>query len=267
MRITRTRAGALVLAFVLVSFAASMAFAQVVLPNENHYKVYNSTPIHLARPLTLSDQFGRFDVSDLIFDRFSTPAEKILEDGTDYPIIDPVVHMDWWRFAKPVSFKNSVIVTDQFGQSQWVTGNPAYLLTPSLKNVTPDPRGGPPPPVWNHYVCYDVISGPLMSKPVTLVDQFGTVQVVVLAAKYFCNPAEKNDGGKVFPIIDKGAHLACYLVDDPVADLRKITTIDQFGFWQIEIAQNDCLCVPALMDTPVPTRESTWGRIKALYRN
>src|SRR5882672_7969170 len=102
MRISRNGVGAFALAIILVTFAASMGFAQVVLPNANHYKVYNSTPIRLARPLTLSDQFGRFDVSDLTFDRFSTPAEKILEDGTDYPIIDPVVHMDWWHFAKPV---------------------------------------------------------------------------------------------------------------------------------------------------------------------
>jgi hypothetical protein len=265
MRISRN-AGALALAFVLVSFGASMAFAQVVLPAENHYKVYNSTPTPLHRVLKLSDDFGLLGVTDLIFDRFSTPAEKILEDGTDYPIINDVVHMDWWNF-KPVPSKHVVIVTDQFGQNQWVVGSAHYLLTPSLKNVNPDPRGGPPPPVWNHYLCYDALKGPLLNQRVTLIDQFGNVQVVVLAAKYFCNPVEKNDQGKIYPIIDKTAHLACYQVDNPLPDINNITTIDQFGFWKTTIDRNDCLCVPALMDTPVPTKESTWGRIKSLYRN
>jgi hypothetical protein len=244
-----------------------MAFAQATLPVENHYKVYNSTAIAISRPLTLLDQFSKLSVFDLSFDRFSTPAEKILPDGTDYPIINDVVHMDWWRILKPQPSKNVVIVTDQFGQGQWLLGSAQYLLTPSLKNVPPDPRGGPPPPVWNHYLCYDALKGPLLRQPVTLIDQFGGAKVVVLSARYFCTPVEKNDGGTIYPIIDKTAHLACYLIDDPLPDIHSITTIDQFGFWKTTIAKDDCLCVPALMDTPVPAKESTWGRVKALYRN
>jgi hypothetical protein len=267
MRITRS-AGVLVLALALIALGANMAFAQA-LPAENHYKVYNAVRNNAFRPVTLSDQFGSFDVRDqLTFDRFSTPAEKILPDGTDYPIINPVVHMDWWSFRQPVSQPaRSVIVTDQFGITQWVLGNAVYLLTPSLKNVQPDSTGGPRPPVWNHYVCYDVLKGPLVNKPVTLVDQFGNVQVVVLAARYFCNPAQKLDGGVTYPIVDNNAHLAVYTVQNSQPDVYNILTIDQFGFWKTSINRNDLLCVPALKNYPVPTRPTTWGRIKSLYRN
>jgi hypothetical protein len=264
MRINAMRAT--ILLALVISLVATEALAQP-LPVENHYKVYNlPSRIGIGRPITLRDQFGSFDVTTLLFDRFATPAEKVLPDGTDYPMINPVVHMDWWRVDSPQP-QRSVIGTDQFGQSVWVLGNAVYLLTPSLKNPIPDPRGNyPPPPVWNHYLCYDAISGPLLSQPVTVIDQFGNVQVVLLAAKFFCNPVEKTDAGRLYPIIDNTAHLACYSFQ-PLAGFHAITTNDQFGFWQTQIDKADCLCVPALKDYPVRTQQSTWGKIKSLYRD
>jgi len=269
MRTTRI---AFALAFVIVSLAAHLVVAQGVppLPAENHYKVYISSPITLVKPVGLRDQFGQFNVLDMVFDKFSTPAEKIVfnADGTTttYPMINPDIHMDWWRINYPQPSR-VVMGTDQFGKAPWVLGDARYLLVPSLKNV-------PPPatvPAWNHYLCYDALTGPLVSKPVILVDQFGNVQVVVLRAKYFCNPVEKTVGDAanqtVYPIIDYNAHLACYVVDNPQPSFHPITTIDQFGYWQTQIYQNDCLCVPALKDYPLATEKSTWGKVKALYRN
>src|SRR5258705_4016152 len=107
----------------------------------------------------------------------------------------------------------------------------------------------------------------MLNQRVMLIDQFGNVQVVVLGAKYFCNPVEKNDRGAVYPIIDRIAHLACYQVDNRAPDINNIITDDQFGFWKTTIQGNDCLCVPARTDVPVPTKQTTWGRIKSLYRN
>jgi len=272
MRTTRITAGALALAFAVVSFVAGLASAQgVVLPAENHYKVYVSTPIPLTKLVGLKDQFGQLSVTDLTFDKFSTPADKIVydADGTvhTYPMVNPDIHMDWWRifYAQP---SRTVIGTDQFGRSGWVLGDAHYLLVPSLKNVLPP---FPTVPAWNHYLCYDAISGPLVNKPVTLVDQFGNVQVVVLHAKFFCNPVEKTVGDAanqtVYPIIDATAHLACYAVQNLQTEFHAINTIDQFGYWQTTIYQNDCLCVPALKDYPLAIQHSTWGKIKSLYRN
>jgi len=267
MRINRTTAGAATLALVLILLASS-AFAQPpVLPAENHYKVYLSTPITYVKPLALRDQFGQLTVVDMIFEKFATPAEKIVQnaDGTytTYPMINPDIHMDWWRIFSPQPSR-TIIGTDQFGKAPWVLGDAHYLLLPSLKNV---PVPTPPAPTWNHYLCYDALTGPLVNRQVTLIDQFGNVQVQVLQAKYFCNPVEKTADGVVYPIIDFNAHLACYMVTGITSAPRNITTVDQFGFWQTTIYENDCLCVPALKDHPLPVEQSTWGRIKALYRN
>jgi len=271
MRITRTIAGALALVFAFVSFASDLALAQgePPLPAENHYKVYRSLPITIVKPLELRDQFGQLTVVDLVFDKFATPADKIVmnADGTTttYPMVDPDIHQDWWRIAYPQPTR-TVMVTDQFGKGPWTVRDARYLLAPAKKFPVP----GDTVPEWNHYLCYDVVSGPIVNRQVTLIDQFGNAQVYVLQAKYFCNPVEKRVGGPagiVYPIIDANAHLACYMVENPNVLPRSITTLDQFGFWQTQIYENDCLCAPALKDHPLPARPSTWGKIKSLYRN
>lgn len=258
---TRPIVGVLALACVLASANSTLLFAQAGL-HENHYKVYESLPIPFAKPLILSDQFGTFTVTDLVFDKFSTPAEKI-HHGVLHPMIDPAIHMDWWRIFNPQPTR-TIIGIDQFRQAPWTLGNAVYLLTPSLKNVAPP---APPVPTWNHYVCYEALIAPFVGEPVILIDQFGNAQVQVLHGKYFCNPAEKRADGLIYPIVDPIIHLACYQVENPATVTIPITTIDQFGFWQTHIMRNDCLCVPALKDHPVKTENSTWGKVKALYRN
>jgi len=258
----RTRVGIVVLTLALLAFAA-MAIAQVPpLPAENHYKVYMSSPITLVRGVALEDQFGVILDSMFVFDRFANPVEKRHLDGSVYPILRPEVHMDWWRFRAPQPAR-TVIAIDQFGGSSWVLGDAVYLLTPSVKYPMPPFQA----PVNNHYVCYEALSGFVPSKVVYLIDQWGNAQVMVLTPKYFCNPAEKRTGGEVYPILDHQAHLTCYFVQNPMIEPHSITTYDQFGFWQTETFENNCLCVPALKEHPIRTEQSTWGKIKSLYRN
>jgi len=251
------------MAAVLVAMSASLVFAQAAGLPENHYKVYMSSPITLVKPLFLQDQFGPLTVTDLIFDKFATPAEKRHSDGSVYPMFNPDIHMDWWRINVPQPSR-TIIGKDQFGEALWTVKDARYLLVPSLKNVPVPP---PPVPAWNHYVCYEALSGPLVGQYVLLVDQFGNVQVQVLHAKYFCNPAEKRADGLIYPIINPVVHLACYLVQNPQPSFHQITATDQFGFWQTQIYENDCLCVPALKDHPLKTEKTTWGKVKALYQN
>jgi hypothetical protein len=261
----RTRAWILGLAAACVLYAA-VAVAQTTLPRENHYKVYRTSPITYVKPVGLLDQFGPIDVTDFVLERFANPAEKIHpETGDVFPIVDPLVHLTWWRIHAPQPAR-TIIGIDQFGSSEWRLADAVYLLNPALKNIHPDPTGGPLPPIWNHYVCYDAV-GPPIGRPVVLIDQFGTSNVVVVQGKLFCNPVEKRVDGTVYPIIDYAAHLACYLINDLATPMtRSITAIDQFGYWQLETYDSDCLCVPALKEHVIGTEESTWGRIKAMYR-
>jgi len=259
----RMRTRTWVLAAACMMYAAAAA-AQATLPHENHYKVYRTTPITVVKPVSLVDQFGPITWTDFVLERFANPAEKIHPDGTVFPIIDPIIHQMWWRIHVPQPAR-TIVGIDQFGTSQWHLRDAVYLINPALKNVTPDPIGGPHPPIWNHYVCYEAL-GPTVGRPVIVVDQFGQTNVVVIQGKLFCNPAEKRADGIIYPIIDYAAHLACYLVQDPTPMTRSITAIDQFGYWQLQTYESDCLCVPALKEHVIGTTESTWGKIKALYR-
>jgi hypothetical protein len=248
----------------------TVANAQATLPHENHYKVYSTILIPYVKPVGLVDQFGAITVDHFTLEKFANPTEKIHVDGTVSPIVDPLIHQTWWRIDVPQPAR-TIVGIDQFGTSQWHLRDAKYLLNPALKNVLPGPGGEyPPPPVWNHYVCYDAL-GPTVGKPVILVDQFGQTNVVVVYGKLFCNPAEKRTTDAtgnvhVDPIIDYAAHLACYVTQDATPMTRSITAVDQFGYWQLETFDSDCLCVPALKEHVIGTEESTWGRIKAMYR-
>jgi len=258
----RLRAWGLGLAVVAVT-SASVAVAQPELPRENHYKVYHTTPVTIVKPVLLTDQFGAYNAVDFVRVRWSNPATKIHPDtGDEFPPVDPFIHQLWWELFLPPMPARDVVGIDQFGAHTWTLLHPRYLLNPALKNVPPPAQ----PPVWNHYLCYEAI-GPPLGRPVILIDQFGTANVVVLHGRWFCNPVEKRhlDGTGYYPILDYKAHLACYLIQDPNPMAHFITGIDQFGNWQMDIFNDDCLCVPALKEHVVRTEESTWGKIKALY--
>jgi hypothetical protein len=227
------------------------------LPQENHYKVYETTGPSIVEPVQLTDQFGGYAVDQLILEKFANPVEKNGE-----PMVDPMMHQTWWRLflSDPIPIRG-VKATDQFGTNVWTVYNPAYLVNPALKNTGPDD----PIPMWNHYLCYDAALEPIGIQ-VTLVDQFGTQTTLVLEGRYFCNPVEKViASGEVYPIVDPSAHLTCYTIE-PFFPPEVITALDQFGYWTVDIGESTCLCAPANKEDVVGTEEGTWGRIKALYR-
>jgi hypothetical protein len=249
------------LGLVLLLLPAGAAIGQT-LPLENHYKVYMTPPLTVARPVSLVDQFGAMNVNAFVLDKWANPTQKI-HNGVTWPMVDPDAHQTWWRLPDaPPQPSRTVIGIDQFGYGPVKLGNAIYLLNPALKNVLPPAA----PPYRNHYLCYEVIGSVPLLKPVILIDQFGTCNVVVLRSKLFCNPVEKREGAIIYPILDYAAHLQCYQVDNPLPNSHPITAIDQFGYWQIQTYQNDCLCTPALKEHIVSSTPSTWGKIKSLYR-
>jgi len=251
------------LGLVLLMLPIGAAYGQAGLPKENHYKVYRTNAVPFTRPLILADQFGVMNAYSFVLEKFANPTEKI-HNGLIYPMDDPLAHQTWWRILDaPPQPARTVIGIDQFGYGPVTVGHPRYLLNPALKNPGP---GGGTPPLRNHYLCYEVIGSLPLYKPVILIDQFGTCDVVVLRSKLFCNPVEKREGAVYYPILDYRAHLQCYEVQNPQSNFRPVAFLDQFVFQQIETYENDCLCVPALKEHIVGAKQSTWGQIKALYR-
>jgi hypothetical protein len=248
------KAAVWLLSLAVVCLWFSPAFAQV-LPDENHYKMYECDVATIYKAVVLRDQFGIHTVTTLTLNKFATPAMK-----DEYPIIDPEAHQDWWNIFIPEP-PRSVIVTDQFGTSPWTTYEAVYLVTPAKKYPLPTDSI---PPDRNHYLCYRAI-GPNPNRYVVLTDQFGTQQVFVSECKFLCNPVEKIVDGVLYPIKDPKAHLACYYVSNPLFFGIPVTSLDQFGIWTFVLENNLCMCNPALKEEVVRTDKSTWGRIKALY--
>jgi hypothetical protein len=261
MKHSRTVVVTLVAAALLL-LALSSSLAQISVPTANHYRVYLSSSTLVTQPLTLRNEFDVLTIDQIVLDRWSNPAEKRLPDGTDYPIVDPVLHYNWGHFFFPHTPRN-VVGTDQFGTRTWTLGNAVYVLSPAIKNPQPPL---PQPPVANHYLCYDAI-GLNLGKQVTLIDQWGNCQVVVLKPKYFCTPVIKTTAFASYPIIDPKLHYTCYDLQPPCLNFQAITVVDQFGYWNKDVYDNDCLCLPALRDATIGTAPTTWGKVKALYAN
>ncbi len=232
------------------------AAAQVVIgPAEDHFKVYD-VPEKIPFPafVGLNDQFGPSSADTLVLDKFATPVSKNGE-----PMLDPVRHLTWWRIRSDPQPGRQVVLENQFGLQTWMVYDGMYLLVPAVKNG----EGQLEP--HNHYKCYRAAGG-AVNLPVILVDQFGTVDVIAADPVLFCNPVEKIDAaGLFFPIVDPEAHLAVYRLDPPMPYGIPVFAEDQFGLWQFTLAQHEWLCVPSYKQEVVPTRETSWGRIKSLY--
>lgn len=206
-------------------------------PAIDHYKVYNAPGVWFPGPITLRDQFGERQIFELQLTKFATPVSKNGE-----MIFDEVAHQAWWEFRHPEP-QRMIVVQDQFGTHEWLLGDAVYLLNPAFKNLD-DPSL--PLPELNHYDCYEA-EGPPILLEVMLADQFDQVIVLVLEARYFCNPCEKiTPDGMVYPIIDNDAHLTVYFVENPFPYNIQVRIRDQFVDEPLILFENQLLAVPAI---------------------
>jgi len=269
MRATGTRGSRAALALLLLAVTATLWVARAeaqVDPLWDHYKVYFVTPPIPPPPLppiTLRDQFGQSTHDVMVMDRFMNPVQK-MHGPLIFPIHDPLTHYAWWQIS-PQPFSMTVTVTNQFGDQTLFVNDAQYLLNPALKNQVG------PPPVRNHYKCYNV-QGPPVDVPIGMTDQFDTWTATVLLPRFLCNPAEKEvgppgAGGQTYPIVDPNQHYVCY--DFQPFDPQPFTAFmtDQFVRDQTMVLNpGHMICVPTYKHGITSSTKDTWGRLKLLYR-
>jgi hypothetical protein len=101
----------------------------------------------------------------------------------------------------------------------------------------------PPGIKLDHYACYRLSPAkPFKQQKVKLTDQFGTSQAVVVRESFLCAPVEKNGE----PIMDKEAHLVCYIVTGGKNAGKKVEITNQFGKAVLQLGGTVQLCVPSL---------------------
>jgi hypothetical protein len=250
--------------FVVVFAVAVLALRSDVAhvqPLHDHFKIYNVDPWILSTPIdvVLRDQFGEMQGTVEQIRMFSPPVEKMLLGGQISPIIHPENHLTWYDFIGPVNEpQRTLLVSNQFGADQeWVVRDPIYLLLPTWKfSVNGLATGHPPPTDLDHYLCYDVISGPPVGLDgVTLTDQFHQEYVTVGDPLCFCNPVDKIAPDDGLPIYDNENHLACYDISPHLPPpLLDVLAEDQFGLTVFTVLENEYLCVPSTKKIkPPPT--------------
>jgi hypothetical protein len=110
------------------------------------------------------------------------------------------------------------------------------------------PTGLDHPSGLDHYLCYEVISGPPVGLDgVTLLDQFHQEYVTVGDPMLLCNPVDKIVPDDGLPIYDRENHLACYDIapHEPLPFTIHVVANDQFSDSQFVILENQFLCAPS----------------------
>jgi hypothetical protein len=192
------------------------------------------------------------------------PVQKTTPDGVVTPINNPAAHLACWAIKTnpfgTVAVSHTVVVTNQFGQGQLVTGPPRSLCLPSFKDDVNNPPQFPPeiqPPDLDHFTCYPVAYPSATvphfkpPAPVLLQDQFGQWSVTVGAPRLLCVPTQKTVDPAVpgQPVLHPEAHLLCFGGSvTPTFVARTLFDKNQFGIGQVNVKRTFALCVPSFKD-------------------
>jgi len=100
----------------------------------------------------------------------------------------------------------------------------------------------------DHFQCYGVKRRAFSPVPVTVEDQFGTLEQSVRRPGRLCVPSDKDGEG----IIDPTDHLVSYEADTPrtarFTPRRNQTVVNQFGTLQLDVLRPSSMLVPSGKD-------------------
>jgi hypothetical protein len=194
------------------------------------------------------------------------PVNKTTPDGHLTPAFNPAAHLLCWNIKTnkygPVRQSRTLILTNQFGRGQVITGAALSLCLPSWKDDRNNPPQFPPdtqPPGLDHFVCYaatypGVIAtrgAPRFTPPssVFLGDQFGQWAAVIGAPKQVCLPTQKSVDPNIRgdELLHPEAHLVCFGVTlaPPFSARSGVFDKNQFGIGQLNVSKASMLCVPS----------------------
>ncbi len=211
----------------------------------DHFEIYDFVPVDVGYSVTLKDQFdeGPADARLRQLDHLLNPVSKALPNRRPPALVDEFDHYLLYRAGSESYVDRLVCVFNQFGRQEYRLGRPVRLIVPAEK-VEP---GSSLPQGRDIYKVYQILSAENIDQPVTLRDQFGTLETVVREPRFFCVPAkqQRESDREWIPINDEEAHLTIYGIDpNPVQEPRQV--IDQFGSQDIEAVLSVMLAVPTL---------------------
>lgn len=247
-----------------LAISSGAAFAQHAPPgiNPTHYWTYKVlTTVQIPEPVFAADQFYPAGVP-LTVNRLDRLVNWVSKNGS--PVLpDTFLHYTWWNVLPKVPTPRAVRVINQFGAYDVNVQYLDFMLVPAWKN-----REQPLLPEANHYLCYRTVGFPPPPFPVTLLDEWRQDIQQPLEMEYLCNPCMKEHAGSVFPPVDTLTHMALFRIQ-PLSDQFLPLVADQFFAGVVPVQQTpyEYLLVPSQkIDVATPTRNSSWGRLKTIYR-
>jgi len=195
-------------------------------PNLDHFRCYSNTGHPARLTALLEDQFDQRleKVEEVVVVwpiGFCNPVAKTIPSpgggpGQTTDILDPNAHLTMYEIRETTRQRHvtwKVTVDNQFGRQTLFATKPVLLGVPTQKVSVEGVDTGLGLPVdLNHFKCYQAKGAPL-NAAVTLEDQFGTTDLLVVEPVLFCNPVEKTVGTTIEEIVDPEAHLTCYNID------------------------------------------------------
>lgn len=210
----------------------------------DHFRLYDVQPYFSGATPILKGQFDGLERPAVVgqLRQFANPVSKdgeaIKDRNRHFTIYDAQT-----TFPDPL---RAVHVQNQFGDQDLLIDHLLFLLVPAQK-IEP---GLDFPDTLDHYKGYRVFSGPVINRTVSLADQFGEEDgVLVLEPLVFCVPSLKRYGGRLEEIKNPTDHLTIYrIVGRDFHTARDVR--DQFFPQPIQLAifRSPALAVPSLKD-------------------
>jgi hypothetical protein len=208
----------------------------------DHFRLYDVQPYFSGATPVLKGQFDGAERPAVVgmLRQFANPVSKdgeAIQDRNSHLTIYDVAT----TFPEP---PRTVRVQNQFGEQKLLIDQLLFLLVPAQKI---EPGLGYPKEL-DHFKGYRVFNGPVINRTVSLADQFGVEdEVLVLEPLVFCVPVLKKYGGRVEEIKNPQDHLTVYrIVGKDYHTARQVQ--DQFFPQPIQLAifRSPALAVPSL---------------------
>jgi hypothetical protein len=206
----------------------------------DYFQVYDVENRPATGDLLLQGQFDqrRLKMRLALLDFFANPVSKNAE-----PIYDKNAHLAWYRGVQPREPMRKVIVENQLGKFEILTGTGYGLLVPSQKVE----RGSAFPEELGHYKVYRLVD---VEKPpeatLRLRDQFGASEARLRLPLFFAVPVKKRYGTRESPIQNERAHLLFFGIT-PRDVQKRVTLRNQFTrSTSVVVVRSVMLAVPSL---------------------
>jgi cysteine-rich repeat protein len=221
-------------------------------PDLDHFNCYTArtapgTAGFTQTQVALDDPFESRVMKVLRTNAFCTAVDK---DGQGIP--DPAARMQCYNVRNASGEKSfvrqTVSVADDLGTSQWSLRKPQLLCVPGEHD------GGTVSPKLDRFKCYSARTATgqpkFAARQVTLTDEFGAKQTMVLKPFQFCDVTDVNGEGTV----SGAARLQCYKIKYALGETRftrrTIAATDQFASEQLSLQRPDFVCAPATRSGP-----------------